>query len=256
MLLDLIDTHAHLQWHKFDDDRDEVIARAADAGVTKIVTLATDLASSRRVLELAEQYEMVYAAVGIHPTDAAQAGVNDLNEIQKLAAHPKVVAIGETGMDFYWDKTTGEIQEKSFIRQMEMSVELNLPVVVHNRDAGAAILSALAKVPDLPLKGVFHCFGEDLVYAQKVMDRGFYISFTGNLTYKKSALPEIAGRIPLDKLLLETDSPFLPPVPKRGKRNEPAFVKYIAEKHAEIRGCSFEDIARITSSNASQLFKF
>ncbi|MFQ5629437.1 MAG: TatD family hydrolase, partial [bacterium] len=175
-MLQLIDTHAHLQWPKFDDDRDDVVARAQDAGVAAIVTLATDLETSHKAIALAEKYPLVYAGVGIHPTDVAQAKFAHLQEIAELASHPKVVAIGETGMDFYWDKTTGEIQEKFFLAQLEMSIELDLPVVVHNREAVSAILTVLEKIPDLPLKGVFHCFGENIDYAQKVLDRGFHIS--------------------------------------------------------------------------------
>lgn len=252
--MQIIDTHAHLQWPKYDDDRDEVVARAEEAGVVSIVTLATDLQTSHKVIELAEKYQIVYAGVGIHPTDVAKAKFEHLQEIIELAKHPKVVAIGETGMDFYWDKTTGEIQEKFFLAQLEMSVELNLPVVIHNREAGQAILKVLEKVPDLPLKGVFHCFGENIAYAQKVLDRDFHISFTGNLTYKKSSLPEISKAVPIDRLLLETDCPFMAPVPMRGKRNEPAYVKFIAEKHAEIRGLSVEEVCRATTANAHELF--
>jgi TatD DNase family protein len=252
--MQLIDTHAHLQWPKFDEDRDEVVARAEETGVVAIVTLATDLQTSHKAIELAKKYPLVYAGVGIHPTDVAKAKFEQLQEIAELAKHPKVVAIGETGMDFYRDKTTGVVQEKFFLAQLEMSVELDLPVVIHNREAGQAILKVLEKMPDLLLKGVFHCFGEDVEYVQKVLDRGFHISFTGNLTYKKSPLPEIAKAIPLDRLLLETDSPFMAPVPKRGKRNEPSCVRYIAEKHAEIRGLSVEEICCVTTANARELF--
>lgn len=252
--MELIDTHAHLQWHKFDDDREAVIARAEEAGVVAIVTLATDLQTSHDVIGLADKYPIVYAGVGIHPTDVAAAKFSDLQEIAELARHPKVVAIGETGMDFYWDTTTGELQEKFFLAQLELSSELDLPVVIHNREAGQAILRVLARVPDLPLKGVFHCFGESVEYAQIVLARGFHISFTGNLTYKKSTLPDIAKAIPLDRLLLETDSPFMAPAPKRGKRNEPAFVQYIAEKHAELRALPLRTICEATTATARKLF--
>jgi len=254
MLHNLVDSHCHLQIEQFDADRDQVIERAREAGVCAIITLATDLATSRQVIALAEQYDMVYAAVGIHPTEAAAAGADDLVEIARLAEHPKVVAIGESGMDLYWDTSTEAIQEQFFIRQIELAVEHDLPIVIHNRNAGAAVLRALDNVPHLPVRGVFHCFSEDTDYAREVLRRGFHVSFTGNLTYKKSTLPEVAAMVPLNRLLLETDSPFLAPVPKRGKRNEPAFVQYIAEKHAEIRGVSAQAIAGATRQTANELF--
>lgn len=253
--MQLIDTHTHLQWPKFDDDRDAVIERAREAGVITMLTLATDLATSHRVIELAERYPDVYAAVGIHPTDAAKAGPGDLAKIAELARHPKVVAIGETGMDFYWDKTTGAVQEQLFLAQLELGANLDLPVVIHNREAGAAILQVLAKAARLPLRGVFHCFGEDQDYARRVLDYGFHISFTGNITYKNSGLPAVAETIPLARLLLETDSPFMAPVPHRGQRNEPAYVRYVAEKHAEIRRTSLAAIASATTTNACELFR-
>ena len=252
----LIDTHCHLQWEKFNQDLDEVVDRALHAGVSKMITLATDLRTSHQVIELSEKYPPVYAAVGIHPTDAVKAGPDDLKEIEELAQHLKVVAIGETGMDFYWDKTTGGIQKKLFIDQLNLGAKLDLPVIVHNREAGKQILGALNEVKDLPFKGVFHCFGENESYAKQVLDYGFHISFTGNITYKKSGLGPISQSIPLDKLLLETDSPFLAPVPERGKRNEPANVRYIAEQHANQRGQSFEKICKATTENAHRLFKF
>lgn len=252
---ELIDTHAHLQWDSFDADRDEVVARAAQAGVTAIITLATDLASSREVLRLAEKYALVFAAVGIHPTEVQDAKEQDLQEIRELAAHPKVVAIGETGMDFYWDQSTAAIQEHFFLAQMRLAAELDLPVVIHNRAAGPAILQVLEKAGELPLRGVFHCFGEDPAYAEMVLGRGFHISFTGNITYKRSELPAVSTAVPLDRLLLETDSPFLAPAPKRGKRNEPAHIVHIAEKHAELRGVALAEIGRRTSENAKKLFR-
>lgn len=252
----LIDTHVHLQWNKFDEDRGEVIQRAIDAGVEKILTLATDLNSSYRVIELAEHYDAVYAAVGIHPTDAKDAGKNDLDQIADLSSHPKVVAIGETGMDLYWEKESIAAQEYHFRQQMQLAVEKDLPIVIHNRDAGQATLDVLYGFANRKLRGVFHCFAEDQQYAEKVLQLGFYISFTGNITYKKSNLPEVSLIVPLDRLLLETDSPFLAPVPKRGKRNEPAFVQHIAAKHADIRGLSHDEIVEKTGDNARHLFRF
>lgn len=253
--MQLIDTHTHLQWPKFDEDRDAVIERAREAGVAAMLTLATDLTTSYRVIELAERHPDVFAAVGIHPTDAVKAGPDDLARIAELARHPKVVAIGETGMDFYWDKTTGAVQEQLFRAQLELGAQLDLPVVVHNREAGPAILQVLAKAAGLPMRGVFHCFGEDHDYARRVLDYGFHISFTGNITYKNNGLAAVAQVIPLERLLLETDSPFMAPVPHRGQRNEPAYVRYVAEKHAEIRRVPLTEIAAATTANARELFR-
>ena len=252
----VIDTHAHLQWNKFDGDRSEVVKRAVDAGVTKILTLATDLQSSYRVVELAEEFAEVFAAVGIHPTDAKNAQSIDLQRIAELAQHPKVVAIGETGMDLYWEQESRAIQEYYFQQQMLLAIEKDLPVVVHNRDAGEATLAAIFALKNKKLRGVFHCFAEDETYAEKVVQLGFYISFTGNITYKKSPLPKVSSSVPLDRLLLETDSPFMAPIPQRGQRNEPVFIKKKKKKHAEIRGLSYDEIARQTSENAQQLFRF
>ncbi len=252
----LIDTHAHLQWNKFDADRAEVIKRASDAGVSAILSLATDLTTSYQVVGLAEKFDNVFAAVGIHPTDVKNAGPADLDKIHRLSEHPKVVAIGETGMDFYWDETTAEIQKEFFSKQIELAVECDLPVVIHNRNAGQATLNILGSYQNQPVRGVFHCFDENADFARTVLDMGFYISFTGNITYKNSILPEVSQFVPIERLLLETDSPFLAPLPKRGRRNEPGFVHLIAEKHAEIRGISFDSIARTTTENARRLFRF
>ncbi|MDQ7054194.1 MAG: TatD family hydrolase [candidate division KSB1 bacterium] len=250
----LVDTHCHLQFDAFDDDRDAVVERALEVGVSKILTLATDSESSYRVIELAERYPAVYAAVGIHPTDAHKAQPGDVERIAKLANHPKVVAIGEIGLDLYWDASTLDVQKDLFLQMLRLAADRDLPVVIHNRRAGKEILQVLDQVAELPLRGVFHCFSEGKSYADDVVRRGFYLSFTGNLTYRKSKLPDVAKHVPLERLLLETDSPFMTPVPMRGKRNEPAFVQYIAEKHAELRGMDADELARVTTDNAQTLF--
>jgi len=196
----------------------------------------------------------VYAGVGIHPTDAAKAEPDDVERVAELARHPKVVAIGEIGLDLYWETSTLEIQKTIFRKQLELAAEIDLPVVIHNRRAGKQILEVLDSLGGLPLRGVFHCFSESAAYARNVVERGFYVSFTGNLTYKKSRWPQVSLAVPLERLLLETDSPFMTPVPHRGKRNEPAFVRHIAEKHAELRGLSVEEVARVTTENTQTLF--
>jgi len=249
-----IDTHAHLQISHFDADRDEVIQRAFDAGVEKIIVVSTDVASSQQSLQLAEKFSGIYAAVGIHPTDCAGATDDDFAMIAELARHPKVVAIGEIGLDFYWKNIPPEIQQRTFVRQLHLAKELEKPVIIHNRDAGAAILQTLQHAGINKLFGVFHCFSENIDYAQRVLALGGYISFTGNLTYKKSTLPEVAAQVPLERILLETDAPFMTPAPHRGKRNEPAHTVHIAEKLAEVKKVTFAEVARQTTANAISLF--
>ncbi len=251
----LIDTHAHLQLSHFDADREAVIQRASEAGVKKIIAVSTDVTSSRQSLQLAEKFPEVYAAVGIHPTDCGKAADEDFAVIAELARHPKAVAIGEIGMDFYWKPFSAEQQRQAFLRQLHLAKELDKPVIIHNREAGQAILQTLHIAGINQISGVFHCFSENAEYAQRVLALGCHISFTGNLTYKKSALPEVAAQTPLERLLLETDAPFMAPAPHRGKRNEPAYTVYIAEKLAEIKKISIEEMARQTTENALQLFK-
>jgi TatD DNase family protein len=249
-----IDTHAHLQLSHFDADREAVIQRACDAGVEKIIVVSTDVASSRQSLQLVEKYPGVFAAVGIHPTDCSKATEEDFAVIAELARHPKAVAIGEIGMDFYWKPFSQEAQQRAFIRQLHLVKELDKPVIIHNREAGAAILQTLDNAGIKHLSGVFHCFSENAEYAQRVLALGCHISFTGNLTYKKSVLPEVAAQVPLERLLLETDAPFMTPMPHRGKRNEPAYAVHIAEKLAEIKKISLADVAQQTTANAIGLF--
>ncbi len=249
-----IDTHTHLQVSHFDADRDEVIHRAFDAGVEKIIVVSTDVASSRQALQLAEKFSGIYAAVGIHPTDCNDATDKDFEMIAELARHPKVVAIGEIGMDFYWKPFSQEAQQRAFIRQLHLAQELSKPVIIHNREAGAAILQTLHDAGIHHLSGVFHCFSENAEYAQRVLALGCHISFTGNLTYKKSTLPEAAAQVPLERLLLETDAPFMTPMPHRGKRNEPAYTVHIVGKLAEIKKISLAEVAQQTTANAMGLF--
>ncbi len=254
MLASLIDTHAHLQLNHFDADRDAAIQRAHAAGVTAIICISTDVASSRAAIALAEQHTQVYAAVGIHPNDCAATSDDDLKQIAELAQHPKVVAIGETGMDDYWKTVPLPKQAEVFVRQLDLAAQLNKPIIIHNREAGAAIMDTLRAHGVSKLMGVFHCFSEDWNYAEQVLNLGCHVSFTGNLTYKKSKLPEVAKQIPLERIMLETDSPYMTPAPHRGKRNEPAYTVHIAEKLAEIKSVSFAEVCARTTQNAVALF--
>lgn len=251
----LIDTHAHLYFDRFDEDREAVIANAQACDVQIIINIATDLTTSRTCIEMAEKHDGLFATVGVHPNDAATLDDATFTQLKELCSHPKVVAVGEIGLDFYWDTCPVETQESAFRRQIALAKEVGKPIVIHNREAGRAILDVLRSegTTDL-IGGVFHCFSEDAEIAAEVLELGFHISFTGNLTFKKSQLPEVAASVPLERLLLETDCPFLSPEPKRGRRNEPAHVKYIAEKLAEIKQIDPAAIARVTTANANQLF--
>jgi TatD DNase family protein len=250
----LIDTHAHLYFDWFDQDRDEVITRAQAADVGKIISIAIDLETSRKCIELAETHDGIFATAGIHPNDSTQLSDKALEELSEFCRHPKVVAVGEIGLDFYRDTSPQEIQFEAFRQQIRLAKKCRLPIVIHNREAAQQILEVLQSEGTDGLTGVFHCFSENTDIARQVMEMDFYISFTGNLTFKKSKLPEVARFVPLDRLLLETDSPFLSPEPKRGRRNEPAHVCHIAEKLAEIHETSLQEISEITTSTAVRLF--
>lgn len=251
----LTDTHAHLYFDRFDDDRDEVIRRALDADVKRIINIGIDIETSRACIKLAEQYDGLHATVGIHPNDATKLDDSTLAELRELSRHEKVVAIGEIGLDFYRDRPPPEAQERAFRRQIALAKEVGLPIVIHNREAAREILDVLKSEGLQGLHGgVFHCFSENRSIAEEILQAGFHISFTGNLTFKKSHLPEVAEMVPLERLLLETDCPFLSPEPKRGRRNEPAHVVYIAQKLAEIKNRALDELGESTTENAIRLF--
>lgn len=253
----LIDTHAHLDEEAFDPDRDDVVTRAIDAGVARIVTIGTTAPTSLRAVEIAGQYPSVFAAVGIQPNYAAQAKAGDWEEIEHLARSPKVIAIGETGLDRYWDYAPFDVQIDYFQRHLRLAREVDLPFVVHCREAEADVVAQLrlATVAG-PLRGVMHSFTGDLETARACLDMGLYISFAGMVTFKKSqALREVAMQIPVDRILVETDSPYLAPQPFRGKRNEPAWVRATANNLAELRGVATDDFSRQTTENACRLFR-
>lgn len=254
----LIDTHCHLDVNSFASDRDEVVARAAAAGVGRIVVPAIDLGNVEAVLELAAGLKGVYAAVGVHPNSAAAWQDSWIDELRRLAAHQKVVAIGEIGLDYHWDKTPVKVQHHALARQLELAHALDLPVIIHNREANADTLAQLAASPlnGRERPGVLHSFSGDWSMAEAALVMGFYLGFTGPLTYKKAdEMRDVATRAPLERILIETDAPYLTPQPYRGKRNEPAYVRYVAERLAELRGLSVEEIAHITTTNAERLFQ-
>jgi TatD DNase family protein len=251
----LFDTHAHLNAIQYEEDIVEVIQRAKSERVTHIVVVGFDKDTIKRAMELTEQYEMIYAAVGWHPVDAIDMKDEDLEWIKELASHPKVVAIGEMGLDYYWDKSPKDIQKDVFRRQIRLAKEVKLPIIIHNRDSTEDVVKILKEENAGEVGGIMHCFTGSLEVAKQCMDMNFYISFGGPVTFKNAKKPkEVATEIPLERLLIETDCPYLTPHPFRGKRNEPSYVKYIAEQIAELKGLSFEEVAKITSDNAKKLF--
>lgn len=317
-MVELIDTHTHLDYPEFDADRDEVIRRAAEAGVTRIISIGTNLESSRRAIALSEKYEGVFASVGIHPNDCAEANDDAITRLRDLAKHPKVVAIGETGLDYHYlpskikSSNRGEVianpsphvggygngnyeadaahksrQADFFRSQLGLAEELGKPVIIHQRDSYDDVVKLIEEfqgrgsrggdaaptesatsienrggeaVPTenaapIRRRGVFHCFGESWERAERVLALGFNISFTGILTFKNAAsLREVAARLPLERVMVETDCPFLAPHPHRGKRCEPAHTRLVAEQLATVKGCSLEEVARITTATARNLF--
>ncbi|MCL4263016.1 MAG: TatD family hydrolase [Anaerolineae bacterium] len=250
----LIDTHCHLDFNRFDADREAVVARAVTAGVERIIVPAIDVENCPAVRTLAEQFPEVYAAVGIHPNSTADWQDGWLDTVRDLAQHEKVVAIGEIGLDYYWDKSPYTVQHHAFRRQLALAAELGLPVIVHNREASADVVRMLRETPG---KGVLHSFAADWDTAVQVLDMGYYLGFTGPVTYKKAQeLRDIAARVPLDRIVVETDSPFLAPEinGKRPSRNEPAFVTQVAERIAREREMETAVFAHHTTQNAGQLF--
>lgn len=252
----LIDSHAHIYGHEFATDFPAMMQRAAEAGISHIITVGADLESSRAACQLAAQHDNIYCAVGIHPHDAERVSEKSYELIRELAAdNPKVMAIGEIGLDFFRDRSPRPDQERVFRRFIRLARELSLPVIIHDRDAHERIMSILHEEKAEEVGGVLHCFSGDLQMARECIDMGFYISIPGTVTFPANeALRQVVRGIRTEHLLLETDCPYLAPVPYRGKRNEPAYVRFTAEKVAELKGLTLEDVGRITSLNTRRLF--
>lgn len=254
----LIDTHCHLDFDSFDEDRDVLVERSRDAGVIGIVVPALDLDNIPAILALTERYDGVYAAVGIHPNSSAGWQDDWLGKVRAAAGHPKVVAIGEIGLDYYWDKSPRSVQRRAFSAQLDLAADLDLPVIVHNRESTDDVLESLAtsQLPGRAHAGVLHSFSGDWAAAQRALSLGFYLGFTGPVTFKKAGeLREIAAQVPLDRLLIETDAPFLTPHPHRGQRNEPAYVRFVAEAIDAVRGLAPGEVAAQSTANAIRLFR-
>ncbi len=251
----LADSHAHLDFEDFDGDRDAVLERAQDAGVELIINVGFDLASSRRAVELAARYPLVFAAVGIHPHEAAKVPDGYLQMLEELAGQEKVVAIGEIGLDYFRNRSPRLQQEEVFKAQLHLAREINLPVIIHDREAHDEIVEVCQNEGLPQAKGVVHCFSGDIALAKTALDLGLYISIAGPVTYKKNIiLGQVASMVPAGRLLMETDAPFLPPHPLRGKRNEPAFISYTAEKVAALRGKTLGYLGRLCLENTRNLF--
>ena len=256
---ELIDSHAHLDMPRFSADRDEVMARARQAGITRIVTVGIDALSSRRAVDLAHEHSGVFAAVGIHPEEARNSIPDDIEYLAELAGHPGVVAVGEIGLDFYRDYEPRERQVEVFRWQLDLAARLKMPVVIHSRQAEAELVPILkvwlAKHPaDRP--GIIHCFNGALATAREYLALGFYISLGGYIGYPSArAIREVVKELPIDRILLETDSPFLPPQSHRGQRNEPAYVAETARELASIKGLSLEEVAGATTENVKRVLR-
>ena len=251
----LVDSHAHLQWASFDRDREEAVSRAREVGVKYIVNIGFDVDGSRKAVELAELCEGLYATVGIHPHNASQFNDDVLEELRTLSGHTKVVAIGEIGLDYYRNLSPRTAQKKAFEAQLGLAEELGLPVVVHDRDAHRDVLETLSRFEGR-VEGVMHCFSGSRELAERYLRSDFYISFAGPVTFPNARrLQAIAKWTNLDKILLETDSPWLAPHEKRGKRNEPAFLPFTAEKIAKLKGISVDELGEATTRNAKEIFQ-
>ncbi len=250
----LFDTHAHFDDRQFDKDRDEILRSLSSLGVSNVVNIGADMDGSRESVKLAEQYDFIYATVGVHPHDTKNMTEKDIDELRSLAAHPKVRAIGEIGLDYHYDDgAPADMQKKWFIRQLELAKELDMPVVIHDRDSKGECLEILKK--HKISNGVVHCFSGSAETAREILKLGMMISFTGVLTFKNARRAiEACAEVPLDKLMIETDCPYMAPEPHRGERNFSGYVRYVAEKMAEVKGVSYDEIVAITNANAKRFF--
>lgn len=252
----LVDTHCHLDMNAYQNDLEQVLDTAAARGIGRIITVGIDPASSRRAVALAEKYSGVFATVGIHPHNLGELTDESLAGLRELAAHPKVVAFGEIGMDLHYDYFPAELQRGCFAQQVALAREMALPLVIHDRDAHDQVLAVLREGGPFPNGGVMHCFSGDAALAEAVLELGFYVSVPGVVTFAKSLqLQEAIGYTPLERLLLETDGPYLAPEPRRGRRNEPALLLFTAARVAELKGITLEELAIATTDNAARLFR-
>ena len=250
----LIDTHCHLFFDELKEDLSSVLKRAADLGVTKFICVGTNIEDSKESYNLALDYENIFSTAGVHPHDTEEVAENYIDELYNLLKNKKVVAVGEIGLDYFKELSDISVQKKIFAEQLDLAQKINKPIVFHNRDSDDDIINTLSEFPNV--YGVAHCFSITYDVAKKLIDMGFYISFSGNLTFKNSHLPDVAKRLPIDRLLVETDSPFLSPVPHRGKTNEPGRARFVADLLARLHNLSINEVAQITTTNAKAIFNF
>lgn len=249
------DTHCHLDFDEFEKDRNEVIERAKNQGVEYILNVGTNIIRNKKVIEIAKNYDFIFASIGIHPLDVSEHQIQDLKEIERMAKEEKVIAIGETGFDFYYSKEYAEKQNDFFKGQVEIAGKYNLPLIIHQRESKEKLINVIEKIK-LPEKVVFHCFGGDKELAEYCMKKGYYISFTGIITFKNANnVRNVAKFYPLEKIMVETDAPFLTPSPFRGKRNEPFMVKYIIEELSKVKNESLETVSEVIFKNSLDFFK-
>jgi TatD DNase family protein len=256
--LGLIDSHAHIQGKEYAGETSAILQRAREAGVERIIVVggAGDMSSNDAAVTLAESSPSLYATVGMHPHDAKDVSEEELRKIKQLAAHPKVIAVGETGLDYFYNHSPREVQRRVFAQFVRLAMETGLPLVVHERDASSETVEILRREGTGRIKGVIHCFTGNYDAARAYLDLGFYLSFTGIITFKNAnALREVVRQVPLERMFVETDSPYLTPVPHRGKRNEPAYARLVAETIARVKEITLEEVAHATTRNVRRLFR-
>lgn len=252
----MFDTHVHVNARQFLDDREEVIERAFAAGVKQMVVVGFDEETIKLAIEIADAYETIYAAVGWHPVDAIDYKEEHLDWLEELSAHPKVVALGEMGLDYHWDTSPKDVQEKVFRKQIQLAKKVNMPIIIHNREATEDVIRILQEEDAQSIGGIMHCYSGTVEQLQPCLEMNFYISLGGPVTFKNAhETKEVAKNVPLDRLLIETDAPYLAPHPYRGKRNEPAYVTLVAKQIAELKGMDYEEVCKITTENALRLFR-
>lgn len=252
----LFDSHAHYNDERFSEDRDEILSKMCENGVGYIMNACSSVAEIPDIIDIIEKYPFVYGAVGVHPHECADMSEDDIELLKKYSHHPKIKAIGEIGLDYFYDNSPRDKQKYWFGRQIDLAVELNMPIIIHDRDAHRDTLDILNEHRAEKVGGAFHCYTGSVEMLKDVLEMNLYVAFGGSLTFKKAAKPiEAAKAVPLDRLLIETDSPYLTPEPHRGKRNSSLYVHYVAEKLAEIRGMDVKEIIQITTENAKKCFR-
>lgn len=251
----IFDTHAHYDDEAFDEDRDQLLSGMKDAGVEYVVNVGASMASSKRSILLAEKYDFVYAAVGVHPDEVGELNEENLQKLGEWSDHPKVRAVGEIGLDYYWDKEKHELQKEWFYRQMELAHEKKLPVIIHSREAARDTLDLVTAAKPLELRGIIHCYSYSVEQAREYLSMGYYLGIGGVLTFKNAKkLKEAAEYAPLSQIVLETDCPYLAPVPDRGKRNDSSKIAYVARELARIKNVPVEEVIRMTNENGRKLY--